>query len=87
MTSQKLRSSRPPDAPMLTCPSAVAKQPIGTSVGWWLPAGSGTSPSIVQRAAWKSIIAIMDSSSEVCTQRPWPVRSRSCSATSTPTAR
>ena len=42
---------------------------------------------MVQRAAWKSIMAIIDSSSDVCTQRPVPVRSRSCSATSTPMAR
>lgn len=39
---------------------------------------------MVHRAAWKSIIAIIDSSSEVRTQRPVPVRSRSCRATSTP---
>ncbi len=60
---------------------------MGTSVGWWLPSWAGTSPSTVQRAAWKSIIATIDSTSEVCTQRPTPVRSRSCRATRIPTAR
>ena len=65
----------------------MRKQPIGTIVGWWLPSWAATTPSIVQRAAWRSIIAIIDSSSDVCTQRPTPVRSRSWSATRMPMAR
>ena len=72
---------------MFTWPSAVRSSPSGSSVGWWLPSWTGISPSTVQRAAWKSIIPIIDSRSEVCTHCPAPVRSRSCSATRMPTAR
>jgi hypothetical protein len=60
---------------------------MGTSVGWWLPSRAGTTPSTVHRAAWKSIIATIDSTSDVWTQRPSPVRWRSWRATRMPTAR
>ena len=61
--------------------------PIGTPVGWWLPCWPGTSCSISTRAAWKSSMAISDSSSEVRTQLPSPVRSRRMTASRIPKAR
>src|SRR5262249_31363984 len=38
---------------------------VGIPVGWSLPAWGGMAPSISQRAAWKSSIVTMASSSEV----------------------
>ena len=67
-------------------PSAVANVPIGVIVGWWLPVCPGTSPSINQRAAWKSMKFTIVSSNDVCTHWPRPVRSRAMSAASTPCA-
>ena len=58
--------------------------PIGTIVGCWLPSWPGTSPSISQRAAWKSMKLTIASSSDVCTHCPRPVRSRAINAASTP---
>ena len=48
---------------------------VGMLVGWLLPACFGTSPFMVQRVAWKSIMATMASSRLTCTQRPLPVTS------------
>ena len=62
---------------MLICPSRVRKTPVGMLVGWSLPACSGTSCAISQRAAWKSSIAICAASSELSTHWPWPDTSRS----------
>ena len=60
---------------------------MGTIVGCWLPAWPGTSPSMSQRAAWKSMKLTADSSNDVCTHWPRPVRSRAISAASTPCVR
>ena len=73
-----------PLAAMLMKPSAVSNTPVGMLVGWLFPACGGTSPATVQRAAWKSSIAICASSSDECTQRPSPVCSRSSSAMKMP---
>ena len=76
----------PPPPAMFTTPSEVRNSPVGMVVGWSLPACFGTSPFMVQRVAWKSIIATMASSRETCTQRPLPVLSRSSSAVRMPMA-
>ena len=68
------------------CPSLVRKTPVGMLVGWSLPACSGTSRAISQRAAWKSSIAICAARSELSTHWPWPDTSRSKSATRMPIA-
>ncbi len=75
-----------PPAARFTMPSLVRNSPVGTVVGWSLPVCPGICLAMVQRVAWKSIIAIMASSSEVCTQRPLPVCSRSSSAIRMPMA-
>ena len=62
---------------MLIWPSRVRNTPVGMLVGWSLPACSGTSRAISQRAAWKSSIAICAASSELSTHWPWPETSRS----------
>ncbi len=56
------------------------KRPVGTVVGWSLPTCCGTSSFMVQRVAWKSIMAIMDSSSAgmdpAALARPFPLIER-----------
>ena len=83
-TSHSRRHIPSPLAATLMYPSAVSNTPVGMLVGWLFPAWGGTSPAIVQRAAWKSSIAICASSRDECTQRPSPVSSRSSSATKMP---
>ncbi len=53
-------------------------------VGCWLPSWPGTTPSISQRVAWKSMKLTIASSSDVCTHCPRPVRSRASNAARTP---
>ena len=60
-----------PVVAMLMCPSVVLNTPVGMLVGWLLPACFGTSPSISQRAPWKSSMKICACSSEVATC--WPL--------------
>ena len=86
IVSQNRCHSRPPLAAMLICPSLVGNTPVGMPVGWSLPACPATSPAISQREAWKSSMKTCASSSDVCTQRPSPVRSRSKSAIMMPSA-
>ena len=71
---------------MLICPSEVGNTPVGMPVGWSLPACGATSLAISQREAWKSSMKICASSSDVVTQRPTPVRSRSKIAIMMPSA-
>ena len=74
IASQNRSHRRAELAAMLMWPSLVGNTPVGMPVGWSLPAWPATSPSISQRAAWKSSMKICASSSEVVTQRPTPVR-------------
>src|SRR5215470_1784634 len=51
-TALQNRSHKPsPEAAMLMWPSLVGNTPVGTEVGWSLPACRATSPAISQRAA------------------------------------
>ncbi len=86
MARQSRSHMRWPVAAMLMWPSAVSKTPVGMLVGWSLPACLGTSPSISQRAAWKSSMAICACSSDECTHCPSPDCSRSSRATRMPLA-
>ena len=86
MVSQKRSHSRAELAAMLIWPSDVGNTPVGMPVGWSLPACGATSLAISQRDAWKSSMKICASSSEVVTQRPTPVFSRSNRAVITPSA-
>ncbi len=67
-------------------PSAVRNVPIGVIVGWWFPACPGSSPSTVQRAAWKSSIESSASIKETRTHWPRPLCVRSSRASRIPVA-